>query len=47
MKLHKVNLTIYGSDADKILVVLPDVLRILAANKIKCEVGKMMTAVDA
>lgn len=46
MRLCKVDLTIYGSDADTMIAIIPDLIRIIKANNLECEVGKFMKKVD-
>jgi hypothetical protein len=46
MRMCKVDLTIYGSDADTMIAIIPDLLRIIKASGLECEVGKFQKRVE-
>lgn len=45
MTLHKIDLTIYGDNPEKIYATLPDLMRIIKANKLNYEVGTLLKQV--
>jgi hypothetical protein len=46
MRLCKVDLTIYGSDADTMIAIIPDLIRIVKANGLECHVGPFQKKVE-
>lgn len=45
MTVHKIALTIYGDNPDTIYAILPDLMRIIKANKLNYKVGTMLKEV--
>jgi len=44
--MHKIDLTIYGEDPDTMYAILPDLMRIIRANKLNYEVGTLLKKVQ-
>lgn len=45
MSTHKIDLTIFGDSPDTIYAILPDLMRIIKANKLDYLVGDMLKKV--
>ena len=46
MSTHKITLTIFGDNPDTMYAILPDLMRIIKANKLDYLVGDLMKQVE-